>query len=60
MLNTNSELPFIKRRTEARIEQFKSTPRQVASSLILLQELCIEQNILPKNNVLDLGEEIME
>ena len=59
MLNTSSELP-IKERTEALISQFKNTPRQVASSLILLQELCIEQNILPNNNVLDLGEEIME
>ena len=59
MLNASSELP-VKERTEALIAQFKNTPRQVASSLILLQELCIEQNILPNNNVLDLGEEIME
>jgi len=49
----------IKTKTEELIVQFKSSPTQVISSLLLMQEICLQSNVLPNANVLDLSEDIV-
>lgn len=51
----------VKARVEALISnEFKQRSSQVVSELILLQEILLDQQELPGNNVLDLGDDILE
>ena len=60
MLSMPSNDSSAKGHAEALMTKFKANPREVASYLILVQEMCLAQNILPDTNVLDLDEQIME